>query len=202
MTLNDNRKNIYRFLARLYREELDMNIIEKMKKMDFPIDTEVRELNEGNKMLSEYIASADSERLTDLQVDFAKTFLGAGISQGGAAFPYESVYTSKKRIMMQEARDQVALLYRQKGLKKGDAYSKISEDHISLEMEYMACLCDSEITIEEQKKFFEEHLLNWVGDFCDDVENHSFTDFYKALSKITRGFLDMDRKIIKGLEGN
>lgn len=201
MTSN-NRKNIYRFLARLYREELDMNIIEKMKTMEFPSDTEDKEINEGNKMLSDYISNADNKALVDLQVDFARIFLGAGISQGGAAFPYESVYTSRKKIMMQEARDQVADLYRQKGLKKGNAYSKISEDHISLEMEYMAYLCDEKISVKEQKDFFEKHLLNWVGAFCDDIEKHSFTEFYRGLSKITRGFLDMDRKILNGQEGN
>lgn len=202
MTLNNNRKNIYKFLARLYREELDMNIIEKIKLMEFPFDTEEDELNEGNKMLTDYILKADEEVLVDIQVDFAKVFLGAGISQGGAAFPYESVYTSKKKIMMQESRDQISMLFRNKGIKKGESYKNLSEDHISLEMEYMARLCDENAPIIEQKKFLEEHLSNWVGAFCDDIEKHSFTNFYKALSKITRGFLDMDRKVLNGLEAN
>ena len=202
MSLNNNRKNIYRFLARLYREEMNMNIICKMKEMDFALDTDEKEFNEGSRMIGEYVVNADEKALTDLQVDYAKVFLGAGISQGGAAFPYESVYTSKKKIMMQEARDQVADIYGQKGLARGENYKNFSEDHISLEMEYMACLCNEDIPIKEQKKFFDEHLVNWVGAFCDDVEKYSFTDFYKAVSKITRGFLNMDRKILSGMEGN
>jgi len=54
--------------------------------------------------------------LNDLAVDYARIFLGVGIAEGSAAYPYESVYTSKKRIIMQDTLDQVKAMYVAKGI--------------------------------------------------------------------------------------
>lgn len=58
-----------------------------------------------------------------------------------AAYPFESVHTSPKRLMMQEARDEVLAVYRSEGLDKLPSW-KESEDHIALELEFMAVLGD------------------------------------------------------------
>ena len=46
--------------------------------------------------------------VTDLAVDYVRTFIGHGVDAFSAAYPFESVYTSEKRLLMQEgARDEV-----------------------------------------------------------------------------------------------
>ena len=45
-------------------------------------------------------------------------FLGAGIAEGLVAFPFESVYTSKDRLVMQDAYEQVLRIYRSNGVEK------------------------------------------------------------------------------------
>ena len=45
-----------------------------------------------------------------------RAFIGHGIDAYSAAYPFESVYTSPKRLMMQEARDEVLAVYRSEGL--------------------------------------------------------------------------------------
>jgi len=199
MEIIKNRENLYRLLARLYKKEVDVNLIEAMQKMKFPKETSGEELSEGYKLLIESLENINSDSIDDLDVDYAKVFLGAGISEGTAAFPYESVYTSRKKSMMQEARDQVREIYLSKGLIKTDEEYNYVEDHIALEFEYMAYLCENG-NLDEQKNFLKTHLLNWIPKFCEDIEKHANTKFYKAIGKITKGYLKLDSIILESME--
>jgi anaerobic sulfite reductase subunit A len=207
-----NRENLYRFLGRFYRLEVDQTLLDQMKAMNFPVEGCETELSEGYRALNECLGNHCNDVLNDLAVDYAKVFLGAGIAAGTAAFPYESVYTSQKRIMMQEARDKVMAIYEARGLSKYDDRWNLAEDHISLELEFMAFLCHEAQEIlekeneqeflsilKEQMDFLSNHLLNWVSSFCNDIEKHADTQFYKAIGKITNGYLNLDCKILESL---
>lgn len=213
-TLLTNRENLYRFLSRIYITEVDQSLLESLKFMDFPDTCFNAELSDGFRMLEEYLENCGNDPLDDLAVDYAKVFLGAGIAEGTAAFPYESVYTSKKRIMMQDARDEVVAIYATKGLETDDKMMDLPEDHIAVELEFMAFLCretqfaqdvqnDSVVLsrLKEQRDFLHSHLLNWVPAFCLDVEKNANTGFYKGIGKITMGYLNLDGLILQSLIG-
>ncbi len=200
LTLMKNRENLYRFLGRIYQREVDHAFLDQMKAMIFPVDCCESELREGYQYLKEYLENSHSNTITDLAVDYAKIFLAAGISQGSAAFPYESVYTSQKKIVMQDAWDQVRGIYAANGIVKRNIPSDILEDHIALELEFMAFLCsEAQKDIEnmgwlrKQSDFLDQHLLNWVSAFCKDIDQYSATMFYKGIAKITNSFLKLDR---------
>ena len=202
-----SRKNMYLFLSRLYILEADLELFQTLKEMEFPADTGISELDEGYECMEQYRKeiekSADmAEKLEELAVDYADVFLAAGVAQGLAAFPYESVYTSKKKLMMQEARNQVHAIYGEKQLVLDEGFTKVAEDHIAVEMEFMTHLCEDgvaaldaedekklEDVLETQNQFFAEHIQGWIPTFCQDVEKYSKTLFYKGVSKITRGFI-------------
>ena len=180
--LMTSRENMYRFLGRLYFVEVDENLFDHLKKMIFPSETGVEGLDEGYRLLNKYLQNAGkTDPLTDLAVDYARVFLGAGIYEGTVANPYESVYTSPERLIMQEARDEVLAAYLAKGLEVETDYN-IPEDHIALEFEFMAHMCaEAKGALEdknwagfgeslaEQKEFLHNHLLNWVPDFCKHI---------------------------------
>lgn len=210
-TLLANRENLYRFFARLYRIEVDAHLLAKVSAMGFPADGDDGDLSDGYRMLEAYVRMPGPDPINDLAVDYARVFLGAGIYDGKAAYPYESVYTSKERLIMQEARDRVLAAYRAKGLDKV-ATLEIPEDHIALEFEFMAHLCrearaalgDSDwpavaVSLQEQKDFLAQHLWNWAPEFCADIQKYSATDFYRAVAKITHGFLRMEQAILEDL---
>ena len=207
--LTANRENLYRFLGRLYKIEVDQPLLDQMKSMVFPAEGGPDELVQGYRMLGDYLKSPGLDPLTDLAADYAKVFLGAGITEGDVAFPYESVYTSPERLIMQDARDQVLAHYRSKNLNKAETLL-VPEDHIALELEFMAYLCattqaaiknqdiDAVVaSLDEQKYFLEKHLLNWTTPFCNDVQKCAETNFYKGLSQITSGFLAMDQALLE-----
>lgn len=201
-----SRKNMYLFLSRLYILEADAELIKSLKEMEFPADTGISELDEGYEGMENFRKEIESvdlfEKLEELAVDYADVFLAAGVAQGLAAFPYESVYTSRKKLMMQEARDQVHAFYSEKQLALSEGFAKMPEDHIAVEMEFMAHLCEEAIAaidaedekklisiLEIQKQFFKEHIQGWIPVFCQNVDKYAKTLFYQSVSKITRGFL-------------
>lgn len=209
----ERREALYRFLGGIYQKEIDRALLMQMKAMTFPSEAGEPSLTGGYRMLRDYLDQVDESSncsgITDLAADYAKIFLAAGISQGSAAFPYESVYTSPGRIIMQDAWEAVRKSYESAGLIKSGATSGLFEDHISLELEFMAFLCeearrdpDSSDWLIKQREFLRDHLLNWVPAFTADVDQYADTLFYKAIAKITVGFLRFDQKLLGSVEAS
>ena len=135
MGLFDSRASMYGLLAGLYREELEFDRLQELKRMRFPVGTGNESIDQGFRDLHEYLKTAWEGSVTELKVDFSRTFIGSGVSGYSAAYPYESVYTSERRLLAREARGEVLQYYRNNNLKKG-RWNDL-EDHIALELEFM-----------------------------------------------------------------
>ncbi len=204
--LMQNRRDMYQFFARFFSAEIDEEFYEQLKHIEFPADREENALTEFQDALvrlNDYFEYDADESLEDLAADYAHTFLGAGSAQEAAAFPYESVYTSPKHIMMQDAWNQVCEIYEAKGIERNDDAGDWLEDHICMELEFMAFLCDetSRYTetlsgLEEQKAFLNRHLLNWAPEFCLRIKDYANTEFYRMVGQLTTGFLQLDSFIL------
>jgi len=205
------RQDMYQFLASVYRKEVDQELLIAMGRMDCLINTGVFEIDHGLELLSHYLGACNQATLTELATDYARIFLGIGSGQAGGAFPFESVYTSPRGLLMQEARDEVVGLYRQDGIQCCADFHN-SEDHLALELEFMAYLCSKTVqaledqdeqaiaaAFQEQNSFLGKHLLNWVPRWCEDVERIATTDFYKGMALITAGYLVIDNHLVADL---
>lgn len=110
--------------------------------------------------------------------------------------PWESVYTSPKKLMMQDAADQVRALYEGAGLTINSA--EVMPDHIGAELNFFALLLQRMNSKTDAKddypriteKLLDEHLLKWVPDFTKDMEEAAETLFYKELARATRKVID------------
>lgn len=202
------RENMYLFLANLYKTEVTEDFYRQIKDADLSAQMQGG-LFEGYSKIKKFCDTDRHDPITDLAVDYARVFLGAGVVETEqSAFPYESVYTSEKRLIMQEARDEVLALYRKYGLGVDDRYN-IPEDHIALELEFMGYLCrlinsyaaaedaDEAVKIlQEQEGFIKLHFDRWVPAFCKDIKKVSGTDFYSGAADLTLSFIAMDKEII------
>ncbi len=191
------RSIFYDFLARLYRVEVDAELLNQLKNLSFP-ETKQELLTEGYTMMKNWLDRCSEDALDVLAVDYATVFLAAGSHDGAAAIPCESVYTSANHLVMQEAWEEVSSLYTNFGLKKNDTYSDLMEDHLAVELEFMATLVHSG-KVEEQKSFLEQHLLNWLDRFTADIDKYARQDFYKALGRITLGFLQAEHDLLNAM---
>jgi len=215
------REAIYLFLSRIYEKEIDAETFRKYleSKNSFLGYSSIEELdpnvNEGFKQLYEYFSKVDEERIDEeilkLAVDYANLFLGVKYTRErkGIPHPSESVYMTG--YMYQDERDDVFKMYLDEGLVKSEDFRE-PEDHIAIELYFMAYLCKKAISFLEnedydsllgnlmkQKRFLNKHLLKWAFKLANDVIEYADTKFYRATGKILKGFLNMEKNAINEL---
>lgn len=202
------RENFYRFLARIYQVEVDEALLEGLKKMQFPEATGDEDLDRGYAMMRGYLANPGDNAIEDLAVDYARIFLAAGIYEGNAAVPFESVYTSRDHLIMQDAWEDIVKRFGAKGV--GPREKDLPEDQLGLELEFVARMIgEAKAALEkgdeagfkkslaEQLDFVTNHLANWVPALCDDVQRCPGKDFYKGAAFLTRGFVKIDKALLE-----
>lgn len=127
--------------------------------------------------------------LDDLLWEYTRLFIGP---YRLPAPPWESVYTSPKRLLMQEAYEAVQDMYREAGLTIPDTH--IHADHIGSELNFLAVLygraesetCEQGETVRMAERFLSEHLRKWVPAFSRDLEAAVEMDLYRELARATR----------------
>ena len=209
--LLENRNATYKFLARMFKIEVDQEFYDFLCSMRYPTRTGNADVDEGYRKIRSYLSTPRAGVLTELAVDYTRTFIGAGNDGYSAAYPYESVYTSPKRLLMQGARDEVLVIYRANGIDKTDAW-KDGEDHIALELEFEQIIgerllaayregrdADVDALLATQRHFLEDHLLAWYPMMAADIERFSKTDFYKGLGELTHGFLITELEFLQSV---
>ena len=175
--LMNARARSYGMLARLFREEVDLPTLRELQKMRFPQATGNAAADEGYHQLYDYLKRAWDDSVTELAIDYVSTFIGHGVNGYSAAYPYESVYTSERRLLMQEARAEVLA---------AEALSDNAEDEA---IAYLRTSYD----------FLENHLLNWVPMLVADMRMHARTLFYQGLGQLTLGSLQEDEAVLREL---
>jgi putative dimethyl sulfoxide reductase chaperone len=201
-----DRAATYALFSRLLRQEISADALRRLRKMrEGAGDSEPA--GEGLLLLDRYLKETGSLEeqhvLDELSADYAGLFLNAG---DRPAHPYESVYTSPERLLMQQAQKQVRQIYAESGLILSSGEEP--EDHIALEMEYMGHLCSRTASASEegdletvrahltsQREFLSEHLLRWAPQFAEDLKRFATTDFYRALGCLIRDFLQIEKKL-------
>ena len=208
--LMNARARSYGMLARLFREEVDLPTLRELQKMRFPQATGNAAADEGYHQLYDYLKRAWDDSVTELAIDYVSTFIGHGVNGYSAAYPYESVYTSERRLLMQEARAEVLATLRENELKRGNWNE--AEDHIALELEYLQILSDRTAEalcqgdtdtaaswVRAQYNFLDVHLDSWAPLLTAEVKKFAKTDFYRGLAFLTEGFLETDREVLEEL---
>lgn len=201
----------YALLARLFRTEADQALLDQLHSLRFPTETGSDEIDEGYRLIASYLGGAHPGMLTELAVDYVRTFIGHGVDARSAAYPYESAYASDRHLLMQEARDEVLALYRAAGLERSDDWRE-GEDHIACELEYLAALAGrtaqrldtgdedaAERLLVSQLAFLDDHLLTWAPQMAADMLGFAQTDLYRGLAHLTRGYLAADRELLSEL---
>ena len=209
--LNAQRASTYGFLSRLFREEIDADLLQQMHDMKYRVNTGNEKVDKAHKLIATYLSGIWENTLTELAADYMRTFFGHGYNGHAAAYPFESVYSSEKRLLMQSARDEVLALYRAAGLEKQESW-KEGEDHIALELEYMQILAgrsaealesgdekSAKKLLKSQKNFIVDHLGGWVPLLTEQMEHFASTDFYKGVGYMCEGFIETDYEVLKDI---
>jgi putative dimethyl sulfoxide reductase chaperone len=211
IAINEGRAATYGFLAQLYREECSQELIDELHGLHYRVSTGNENMDRGHKLIATWLSGLWEDSATELSADFSRTFFGHGYSGHSAAYPFESVYASEKRLLMQGARDEILALYRAEGLDKQDSW-KEGEDHIALEMEYMQVLINRTVEalrdgrdddafhyVKKQYNFVEDHLGAWAPLLTEQMRGFCHTKFYEGLAYMTDGFLEVDVELMEDM---
>jgi len=142
------------------------------------------------------VDSANAPHLEQLQTEYARLFVGPAALP---CPPWESIYTSPGRQMLQEAHDAMRSLFAEAGL----AVSTVGvlPDHIGAELRFLALLIermssgsepDQQVALALADRLIDKHLNAWIPAFTGDLETASQYPLYKILAATTRevvGFL-------------
>jgi TorA maturation chaperone TorD len=187
--MTNNSEKIISLLSSMYLCKPRKGAIENWKIL---FAEDVPDFMPGLKDSINGIDSDSEEQLSDLLWEYTRLFIGP---YKLPCPPWESVYTSGKRLMMQEAYDEVRNLYNEVGLKIDQP--NIMPDHIGAELNFLGVLY-SKISDDHKKRpyykdiakrFLDEHLKRWIPQFTLDMEEAANLKFYKALAKVTRDFI-------------
>lgn len=215
--LMESRANVYRLISRCFRSEVDEALARDIAER-FSFESDDAALAEALAAIKRAAAAAagDEQALELLAVTFDRVFFGMGPLTARHAFPYESVYTSDRGIMMQEAYAAMTRTLRERALAKDASFTE-PEDHLAVELAFMAALADRAVaflgagdeagdaaateTVRQSLSFAQNHLLNWIGRFCAELVLAATPDgeegFYVALARFTARFVEGDAELLE-----
>lgn len=197
----------YKLLSSIYYLELTEDQIAGLAAAGFAYPDDGSEMARACKEIRTYLKRRGANARQDLAVDYARIFLAAGVYEGETAVPFESVYTSKEGILMQDSRDDVVRIYAANGLRIPRELN-VPEDHLAFELEFVAHMseriaatvgndkADAEGLARTQLAFIDEHLLNWIPQLAQRVEKYAKLAFYPAVMTVTRCFIDENRSVL------
>ena len=142
----------------------------------------------------EKIDMASDSELEDLLWEYTRLFIGP---YKLPCPPWESVYTSPKRLMMQEAYDEVRDYYNKAGLTVNN--QGIMADHLGAELNFLAVVLQKAHSDPKKEQYYrdliegflDEHVIKWIPQFARDMEDAADLSFYKTLARVTRSMIDL-----------
>ena len=196
-----NRSAMYGLLSRIFLLEMDPDTLARLEKMEnfqdlFPnyFEWEERQKRSRYKLVNEV-----------LNVDFADVAVLHLI-------PYETFYTREDGMIESGGANPVLQVYNDYGYRVDYEKARVvSADHIGVELEFMRLLSDAEArALEEgdeeaakqlrgeQKRFLQEHLLQFAPMYLINVAEQARTPFYKDAAKMALEFLLEDYEYLSG----
>lgn len=120
--------------------------------------------------------------------EYFNLFIGVG---RGDVLPYASYYLTGflHERPLARVREDFARL----GIERAGP-SREPEDHIAILLEVMSGLARGDFQAEfaEQAKFFERHIKPWAAKLFADIEMASSANFYRAVGRVGRVFIELE----------
>ena len=142
-----------------------------------------------------------SVSLLDLEAEYERLF-GKSVER---ISPREATYRWRDASILLEAGDDIARALRQQYGQFGLTPRSGQEDHVAVELEFMAYLCRREATSwqasaaeaarqlrRHERAFLDDHLGRWLSEFCGRVHARGPESFYAQLSALTDAWLSLE----------
>jgi TorA maturation chaperone TorD len=189
------RADIYGLLAQLWGAPPDGELLQHLQNAPgAPAEADVF-------LAAPWGVLLDAMRATSVQAaadEYDALFQGVGKPE---IFLYGSFYLSgflNERPLVQLRHDLQEL-----GLERDGARAE-TEDHVAFVFEVMRYLIAGDdvavCNLERQRRFFRAHVQSWVERLCDAVDAHPRAATWRAVSGLTRSFIQVETQAFDMLE--
>lgn len=194
-----------KIFARLTAKELDRDVISNLYKAEFPQslvlplkDTDIEEIlsmtKKSLKELYEAYENGEQKRVDLAAADFAAIYLNNQYDVS----PNESAWFDEDGLVRQGAMIEIQDIYRKHNLKSAD-WDSVTEDNISLQLEFIAYLMENGQSPEnliELCDFMDNHILVWLGEFAGAVFSRCENEFYASTIALTYVYCNNLRDVL------
>ena len=160
-------------------------------------------------VIASLCVSEDLAATLSIKHEYTRLFIGP---YHLPAPPYESVYRSKKKLMMQDETLEVRSYYAKNGFSVANL-NRIPDDSVALELEFMFAMSHKTLQaisnndysyalmlIEEQVGFYQNHLLEWIPSFCRDVIENTQIEFWADVCLFLTSFVERDSEYLQVID--
>jgi TorA maturation chaperone TorD len=135
------------------------------------------------QQVSEELEIQINDRFIDIVEDYNRLFYDTE----DPLLPYESLYNYNAEegpSLWNSTTQEVSDFYEACGLVLGSSVN-VPYDHIGLEFLFVSYLIENEM-IDELMDFFELHIMKWVPEYCEKLEQKAQTEFLRTIARITK----------------
>ena len=217
---------VYALLARLWAEPIDQAALTALTSPNWEVvlqlfDEQKSEMGDSSTSLlrtyEDLVATAERLGIECLQSAYNWCFMGLGTKVA----PWESVYVTNERLIMQKSTLAVRQAYAAAGFVARNKGSE-PDDHIATECDFMAKLAerasealtaDDKATchslLSQAQSFLEKHLVVYIQDFaeafdeaadkaraCDEQYAQNAKAFYGVLAQFCATFFELDCAVL------
>ncbi len=209
------RSQVYGLLSTFYLELPDLKLLEGIfdAKFHHHFSSIVSEfqtagIKEGLELIAGFAAAFRTHPREDVLklISIDRTRLLRGVSQQySPPPPYESVYRDDR--LWGKSTEEVSQICGRLGVKLSEELSE-PPDYIGIELDLMRLICWGEKEawqtsgidkareyLEVGNEFLRQHVLQWVPEFCEQMYRRADLDFYRGISRLTRGFVEYDSRL-------
>ena len=193
----ERRKEIYSLLSSLFLGDIPEKFIEDLREGKFGLSGST-DIEEGLKVMREFVMKRNTlgEAIRDIEDEYSRFILLS-----------HAAPLTKSEMMGDAEYGKISLEVEEKIKKMGYRLrtNTIPADHISALFDFMATLIESslngdeelKVSLKKQEEFLENEMLTWVPESLKKFEGSA--EFYGGVARFARGFLAIDRNIVKEL---
>jgi len=125
-------------------------------------------------------------------------YAGIYLNNSYRASPFESAWTDADGLLYQQSMFELREIYAEAGLQAVD-WRMRAEDHLVTQLLYLAAQARKIESVDQWRRLaviLDEHLLYWVGDFCNRVWARCEQPFYAGLAALTLAWCESLREMI------
>ena len=181
------RASAYGLMATLLKQPPDQDLLDQISMLAESTQPEGDQLMLSMSTLG---LSAGMHTPAVIENEFQQLFIGLG---KGEVVPYASWYLTG--VLMEKPLSDLRNDLGRLGYQRSEDVAE-PEDHAAALCEVLSLMIREGMQLEQQREFFQSHIVAWMGRFFNDLAEAKSAVFYKALGRFGSAFLALENEYL------